>query len=235
MPAGAFVLALLAGAVYFRKRCRVAAWFCLALAAGMWVVSSKAFGDLLLGPLEYAYSAPSDPKGDVIIVLGGGSYDPGPVFSAGERLQASSLERTSAAALLYQRLKLPMIATGGAVFSRDPEAEAFAAYLVERGVPAKDIIKETFARDTADNAANSLRLCREKGYTKPILVTSASHMPRAVYLFKKAGFAELTPFPVNRTVIKGRRRFFRDYLPGTFSGSSEALNEYFGLLFYKSF
>jgi uncharacterized SAM-binding protein YcdF (DUF218 family) len=235
MPSGAFVLLLAGGAFYFRKRCRQAAWFCLGVAALLWAGSAKVVADLLLGPLEYAYTAPVSPAGDVIIVLGGGSYDPGPVFSAGERLHSSSLERNGAAALLHKKTKLPIIATGGAVFSRDPEAEAFAAYLEEQGVPARAIIKETRARDTAENALYSYKLCVERGFKKPILLTSASHMPRAVYLFKRAGFAELTPFPVSRTVLKGRKRYLRDFLPGTFHSANEALNEYLGLFFYKLF
>jgi len=206
---------------------------CAALAACMWVVSSRIFSDALLRPLEYAYDAPALPAGDVVVVLGGGAYAAPQVFSAGERLQSGSLERMSAAALLHKRTGLPVMVSAGAVFSSIAEADAAAAYLEERGVPAGAIIKEGEARDTYESAVYTRRLCLQRGYKKIILLTSAAHMPRAVYSFKKAGFSEISPFPVSRTAVKGEKTYFRDFLPGNFSAASRALNEYVGLLFYR--
>ncbi|MCX5791633.1 MAG: YdcF family protein [Elusimicrobia bacterium] len=233
LPPGIFVAALVCAAVYLRRRNRAGAVICAVLAGGMWVSSTKVFSDALLRPLEYKYSAPAAPAGDVIVVLGGGAYDSYEVYSAGERLQPGSLERVSAAALLQKRTKLPVIVSGGAVFSNIAEADADGAYLEELGVPAKAIIKETQARDTYENAGFTRRICEERGYKKIILLTSASHMPRAVYLYKKIGFTDIVPFPVTRTAAKGAKRSFRDYLPGTFYSAARALNEYLGLLFYR--
>lgn len=219
--------------VYMWRRHRPAAKVCAALAAGVWLVSTEVFSDALLRPLEYAYAAPAAPAGDVIVVLGGGAYDTAVVFSAGERLPQSSLERVSAAALLQKKSGLSVIVSGGPVFSAIVEADAAGAYLEELGVPGKAIIKEKTSRDTAENAAFIRKLCLERGYKKIILLTSAYHMPRAVYLFKRAGFADIVPFPVSRTTVKGGKVFFRDLLPGSSGAAARALNEYLGLLFYR--
>jgi len=234
LPPGIFVAGLLGAAVYFWRSSRKAAWTFAALGGLLWILSMNVFGDLLLRPLERAYAAPAAPAGDVIIALGGGAYDAETVFSAGERLSPGSLERMSAAALLYKKTGLPVLVSGGAVFSAMAEADAAAAYLAELGVPAKSIIRESAARDTNENALLSRKLCEERGYKKVILLTSASHMPRSVYLFKEAGFTDIIPFPVTRTADKARRTY-QDFLPGSRNSAARALNEYIGLLFYRVF
>ena len=225
---------LLAGvAVYLRKRSRPAALACAALAAAVWITSTGVFSDALLRPLEYAYGTPAAPAGDVIVVLGGGVYDAAGAFSAGELLAPASLARLSAAALLQKKTGLPVIVSGGPVFSSLAEADAAGAYLEERGVPAGAIIKEKISRDTAENAAFTRKVCLERGYKKIMLLTSAYHMPRAVFLFKRAGFEAIVPFPVSRATIKGEKIFHRDLTPGNYAAAARAMNEYLGLLFYR--
>ena len=233
LPPGIFIAALAVVAVYLWRRSRQGAIACAALGAVMWVTSTNVFSDALLRPLEYKYTAPAAPSGDVIAVLGGGANDAEAVFSAGERLAPGSLERMSVAALLQKKTGLPVIVSGGAVFSVVAEADAAGAYLEELGVPAKAIIKEKTSRDTYENAVFTRRICVERGYTRLILLTSASHIPRAVYIFRKAGFTEIIPFPVARMAAKDGKRFYNDFLPGTFSASARALNEHIGLLFYR--
>ncbi|OGS12758.1 MAG: hypothetical protein A2234_05585 [Elusimicrobia bacterium RIFOXYA2_FULL_58_8] len=233
LPPGIFIVAAAGIAYYLRRRCRPAAVACAALAAGMWLVSATVFSDALLRPLEYAYSTPMAPAGDVIVVLGGGVYDAGGVFSSAEKLQPASLERASSAALLQRRTGLPVIISGGAVFSGISDADAAGDYLVELGIPEKLVIRETAARDTHENAVFTGSICAQRGYKRVILLTSAVHMPRAVYSFRNAGFTDIVPFPVSRTAANGGRRFFRDFLPGNSGASARALNEYIGLLFYR--
>jgi uncharacterized SAM-binding protein YcdF (DUF218 family) len=231
LPGGLLVLALAGGALYFWRRCRPAACYLTALAALVWLGSSSLAGDLLLRPLESAYEQPAAPEGDVIIVLSGGSSDGAGAVSAGEYLHTPSLERCSAAAALWRRTRLPLLLTGGRLATRRSEAEAQADYLAELGVPRQAMTLETESRDTNESAALSYRLCRERGWSRPILLSSASHLPRSVLAFRKAGFGELTPFPVARVSGRGRLRL-NGLLPGTFQPQARAFNEYFGLLFY---
>lgn len=232
LPPGIIVVLLAAGAFYFWRRCRAAAVVMAALACGGWVGSSGAFSDLLLAPLENAYKAPAKPEGDVIILLCGGFRGGWKPFSASERLAPGTLERAAAAHKLHKLTGLPLLVSGGAPFSSEPESEAAAAYLEELGVPRAKLLTEVRSRDTEENAAYSARICREKGFKKAILVTSAFHMPRAALLFGKAGDLELVPFPVARR--SGGGRYLRDYLPGGGGGEArQAVNEYLGLLYYR--
>lgn len=230
LPPGCLVVALFAVGYYLRGRCRPAALVCAALAALTWVGSTRVFSDALMRPLEYKYSVPERPAGDVIVVLGGGARSGGEVFSASERLGAGTLERVSAAFLLHKKTGLPLLISGGTPFSSMSEASAAAAYLAELGVPKAKIMTEEASRDTIENAAFTRKLCDAKGYKNIILVTSASHMPRSMFLFRKAGFTAITPFPIGRG--SGGGHYFRDWLPGNVD-TAKALNEYLGLVYYR--
>lgn len=229
LPPGCYIVALAGVGFYLRKR--AGALVCAGLAGVMWVGTSGVLGGLLLGPLERGYSTPAKAAGDVVVVLCGGFRGGGRPFSASERLASGTLERADAAFKLYKETGLPLLISGGAPFSESPEAEAVAAYLKELGVPENRIIKEERSRDTQENARFSLKICGEKGYKKIILLTSAYHMPRAVLLFRKAGTAEIIPFPVARRT--GGARFYADYLPGGGLEARQALNEYLGILYYR--
>jgi len=233
LPPGCLVLALAGLAFYLRKRSRPAALACAALSGLVWTGSAKVFSDALMRPLEYAYSVPAEPAGDVIVILCGGSRGGGEFFSASENLASGTLERVSAAFLLYKKTGLPLLVSGGALFSEVPEAAAAAAYLRELGVPEEKILTEGASRDTKENAAFSRRICAEKDYNNIILLTSAYHMPRSVLLFNKAGFAYVAPFPVGRDAVAGGGYSFRDWLPGRRGETARAMNEYLGLLTYK--
>ncbi len=234
LPPGCLVLALGGLAVYLRRRCRPAALACAALGALTWLGSTKAFSDALLLPLEGAYAVPAKPEGDVIILLGGGAR-PGKHFSAAEGLAPASLERAAAAAELHRRTGLPVLASAGKPFSEVSEASLAAAYLAEAGVPEKSILTEERSRDTFENAAFTLEICKAKGFSRPILVTSAYHMPRAMLLFREAGFETITPLPVGRRQPGGLAPAFNDLFPGNNSETGRALNEYLGLLYYRAY
>ncbi|MDD2804916.1 MAG: YdcF family protein [Elusimicrobiales bacterium] len=232
LPPGIIVVFLAGGTFYFRRRARAAAVVMAVLACGGWIGSTGAFSDLLLRPLENTHRAPAKPEGDVIVLLCGGFRGGWKPFSASERLAPGTLERAAAAHKLHKLTGLPVLVSGGAPFSAEPESEAAAAYLEELGVPRAKLLTEVRSRDTQENAAYSVALCREKNFKKIILLTSAYHMPRAALLFRGEGAADLVPFPVARRT--GGARYLNDYLPGGGGGEArQALNEYFGLIFYN--
>lgn len=233
LPPGLLVLALGGLSLYLWRRERKAAMACLALAAFTWLATTHAFADLTLIGLESRYTRPEKPEGDAIVMLCAGSRDWTNVLSAAENLYPHTLERAAAAALLHKKTGLPIVITGGSPFTAYPEAEAVARWLEEAGVPRKFLITEPAARDTIESAANVKKLCDEKGYKEILLLTFAYHMPRSVFLFKKAGFTELVPFPVARRAMPGARRDLTDYLPGSSLEARAALNERLGLLVYR--
>jgi len=232
LPPGIFVLAVFILGAWLFRRVRRGAWACFAIAGLMWLSSSAPFADLLSYRLESAYSPPADLKADVLVVLGGGIYNNRPAVSAGERLKPAALARLSAAAEVYRKTRLPILVTGGSPFSKDSEASAAKLYLIESGVAPEAVLTEENSRDTRENAVFSKKICDEKGYKKILLLTSAYHMRRAVFLFKKAGFTGIVPFPVANETRRPRKYYLSDYLPGS-GNPGRPLNEWFGLVFYR--
>ena len=231
-PPGIVVTVLVVIAVYLRKRTKSGAVMCAVLAAVCWAGAARVVTRAVLRPLERAYSVPAKAEGDVIVLLCGGAGDVPIDISAAAALYPATMQRTYAVARLQKKTGLPVIVSGGAPFSDTPEAVAAARYLAELGIPKDKIVTEEASRDTFENAAFTLKLCREKGYKKIILVTSGYHMPRSVYLFKKAGCTEIVPYPYGHLAPAARRLRLRDFLPGDTSDLTRALNEYAGLAYY---
>lgn len=96
---------------------------------------------------------------------------------------------------LYQRDYTPtLVLTGGdaSIFGIDPqEAVQMKQWAVRLGVPESATKIDTEARNTYENATGTKRLI---GSASILLVSSASHLPRAVPVFTKQGF-RVTPAP----------------------------------------
>ncbi len=65
-----------------------------------------------------------------------------------------------------------------------------------------------------------------------LLVTSASHMPRSVGCFRRAGFA-VTPWPVNYSTAPGARGWFEAPFAARLGQAEWAIREYVGLVAYR--
>jgi uncharacterized SAM-binding protein YcdF (DUF218 family) len=91
---------------------------------------------------------------------------------------------------------------------------------------------ESRSLDTADNARYSAEILKNTGITKIILVTSASHMRRAVYEFRRAGLA-IIPAPTGFFSDEPAHRDFYEYLPGLSTAylGAVVLHEWIGILF----
>ena len=207
------------------------------------IFSYGVIADYLLKPLENAHrplpmqlfsgELKNNPAANAgwIVVLGGGvtSDDTIPITS---QLGDASLVRLVEGIRLHKRLpRSKLVFVGGKVFGKKAEAEALAELARDLGIEGKDIIMLTDAKDTKDSALSVKDLV---GKDKHVLVTSASHMPRSVSLFRKQGL-DPTPAPTNHQVSKES-----GFRPGVFfpSGnnlrkSQSALHEYLGTLWAK--
>ncbi len=234
-PPGIFVALLLCSSVWlFFRRNAKAALVNLFLGCLLWLLSTSPVADTLLRGLEYQLVIPQNPKGNVIILLGGGAYDNVPDLSGRGSPSEETTARLVTAARLQKRLNIPIIVSGGKVFKeREAEAPIVKRFLVDVGVPAAMIITEEKSRDTMENARNTAEICTRLGYHQPLIVTSAYHMRRAALSFRKAG-REVVPFPADFRAIPGRRYGWQDYFPlmGDLKNSSLAMKEYVALIFY---
>jgi uncharacterized SAM-binding protein YcdF (DUF218 family) len=155
----------------------------------------------LILPLEERFPRP-DLAGrpvDGIVILGG-SEDARVAMGRHFHALNESAERMTEAATLARRYpQAKVLFTGGSVeILRQPtvEADAAGAVLRDLGIGVDRLLIERSARNTAENAAFAKKLANTKPGERWLLVTSGYHMPRAVGLFRKVGFA-VEPWPVD--------------------------------------
>ena len=198
MVPGIFIVLLFVIAfLLWRKNERRIAGIMAGLTAVFYLFSTSLISGLLIGSLENEYPQPASPEGDIIIMLGGGATADTP--SLGERgdLTSAAGNRLLMTAQLYNLLKLPVLVSGSAVFPGSGcEAEIAKRDLIRLGVPEEKIYTDTESLNTRQNAVYSAQLMREHGFNRPILVTSAFHMPRSVLNFEKEG-VQVVPFPTD--------------------------------------
>lgn len=236
VPPGVFVTLLLLSCLWFFKRKnRKASAVNLFLAFLIWIASISPVSDAMLRGVEAEFSLPANPEGDVILLLGGGVNDAVPDFSGIGTPSEEMLGRIITGVRLQRMVHVPIIVSGGAVFRhKKAEAPIVKRFLRDLGVPEEKIITEEKSRDTIENARYTVRICRARGYSKPLLVTSASHMKRALLSFRNAGM-EVTPFPSGFKSLGRERYGWEDFLPdaGELKKVSTAIREYIGLLYYS--
>jgi uncharacterized SAM-binding protein YcdF (DUF218 family) len=116
---------------------------------------------------------------DVLIVLGNPADDDG-------NPSPTQQSRVVEAVHEYERGTAPrIIMTGGAVANQYVEAEVMARTAEAQGIPADAVVEETHARNTIENACNSLRIMRSHGWESAEVITSPSHAPRAAIIFSR--------------------------------------------------
>jgi tetratricopeptide (TPR) repeat protein len=96
-----------------------------------------------------------------------------------ERLKAGL-----AAANKYPNSKI--IVTGGVPKQGNTESKLMKEWLISKGVAAERILTEDKSTDTVENALFTTAILEKEGLKDVTLVTSASHMRRALTIFKEA-------------------------------------------------
>ena len=205
------------------------------------MVSSPLIGTPLIGSLESWYQPPSlkpSDRFDAIVILGGGLDENGSLRPTVE-LSPHSRNRTTCGVDLFQQGYAPtLVLTGGdaKVFGTGPqEAVEMKRWAVRLGVPESATMVDTEARNTYENATGTKRLI---GPASILLVSSASHLPRAVPVFIKQGF-RVTPAPcdyVSRNLPRERWDTITifDFLPSNtaLQNTTETVTEVAGMVIY---
>lgn len=188
--------------------------------------------DRLLSPLETRHAplvlSEVPPGVRQIVVLGGGHVSDARLPDTG-RLSGSSLARLAEGIRLHRLLEdSRLVFTGAAVFDPEPHARVMARAAVDLGVDGDRIMVLERAKDTVEEV---LALRETLGREPFVLVTSASHMPRAVLLFQTAGLHPM-PAPADFLVKQGEGRHPGRYFPsaGALRRTERAVHEYLGLM-----
>jgi uncharacterized SAM-binding protein YcdF (DUF218 family) len=158
-------------------------------------------GNALMLPLEERFppwdASRGAPAG--IIVLGGAV---GPELSAARHtpdLNESAERITATAALARQYPQARIVYSGGnarLVLTGGIEADYAIELLESLGVDRARVVAERQSRNTIENAEFSKQLVQPKPGERWLLVTSAYHMPRAIGVFRRAGFP-VEAYPVD--------------------------------------
>jgi uncharacterized SAM-binding protein YcdF (DUF218 family) len=139
------------------------------------------------------------PKGDVLIVLGGGTFDDG-------TMGWSSYLRSKYAVLNFEAGGFrTVVVTGGP--GNLPVAAPMADWMRCFGVPAEDIRLETASDSTRENALYTRDLLNSMSGRK-VLLTSDYHMFRARRVFAKLGINVL-PLPIPDALKRTSSRISR--------------------------
>jgi uncharacterized SAM-binding protein YcdF (DUF218 family) len=213
------------------RRIMIAAIVLLALAA------FSPLGNLLLYPLESRFPPWDAAQGapDGIVVLGG-PIDPDLSAAHGRPVVNSAPDRFVAAAVLAQKYPNARIVYSGgssSLISNEAREADYAAALFESlGVARARLLLDRDSRNTYENALFSKALAAPKPGQRWLLVTSAFHMPRAVGLFRKAGFA-VEPYPVDwRIGQRGDVLAFTQFSTDGLIHTDAAMREWLGLVAY---
>lgn len=203
LPPGIFILLLLTLCVKLFRIDRRLSITVLIVTFVFYLLCTSLVAERLMGWLEEMHTPPAQIEtsgADVIVLLGGGAISQVPDVDGVGALCASPANRLLTAVRLQRILNVPILVSGGQVYSDSgAEAEISARVLKSLGVPEDKILIETKSINTTQNARYSAEIMRDKNFEKPVLVTSAFHMNRAMLNFKLCGFNPIA-YPTDFTV-----------------------------------
>lgn len=231
LPPGIFITVLFILASFLWRRQRTIACVTGSCALLLYMLSTPLFSDSLIRSLESRYTPPVAVTGDAVVVLGGGATLDTPDVGGAGHLGAHAVSRLTTGIQLQRQLNAPLIVAGGQVFAfSGPEAQIMRRVAIGLGVQPEQVIMEDTSLNTEQNARNVKRILTEHGLRSPVLVTSAFHMPRAVWFFQRQE-VPVTPYPADYLVNRAGIFSWFKLLPseGAFWNSCLALREYLGL------
>jgi uncharacterized SAM-binding protein YcdF (DUF218 family) len=219
-PIVVLLIAALLGVLWSKGRfARTGRTIALAAIIVLIVAAMTPLGLILISPLEDRFPRPPRdiPPPYGIIMLGGGE----------------GIERVVEGAILakrYPQAKIAFSGGNGSLFdSKSTEAPEARALLIDLGVDPKRITLEDKSRNTAQNARFTAAMVQPEPNQSWLIVTSAFHMPRALDLFRKAGF-DAVAYPVGYfTPVRWRLDPIRNLWV-----FQTAVHEWIGLLAYRA-
>ncbi len=136
---------------------------------------------------------------------------------------------------IYELLDHPLVFVSGGGSQLDPlgrpEASVIRDQLIIAGVPAGRIVLDSSSINTRMHAVNLVRMLREQGIERFVLVTSPSHMRRAIWAFQAEGS---NPIPSPSKGLLVHDSDWAAYWPSTraLDFTQSAMHEYSGIVYY---
>lgn len=194
--------------------------------------------EALIRYLEYYYAPPDPlPHVDAIIVLSGAVILE---KSTPEKIEfGEGAERIlEGIQLMKQGVADTLILSGGSGSLTDrtkSEARMLRQFAIDFGIPDERIVVEPDSRNTYENAVETAKLMRQHGISSVMLITTASHLPRAMGCFRNVG-VEPIPYGVDFHSTVNTHLRPGDFIPevGNLRGLTWILHEYVGIVMYKA-
>jgi uncharacterized SAM-binding protein YcdF (DUF218 family) len=201
------------------------------------LLSIMPVSNLLLKTLENKYPPLLTPPKDIkyIVVLGGGALNRDTQLPSTSRLSPSSTARLLEGIRLFNQLEDAVLVTSGGNSRNIPIQQLTCSQMKElavlMGIQKDKILPLCDSRDTYEEAKNIQQLLGEQSF---LLVTSAFHIPRAMFILNKIGLNPI-PAPAN---FMGQSKYnysYSPFLPAAiyFTYSSSAIREHIGQIFYR--
>lgn len=201
-----------------------------------WVIALLPVGSWLLLPLETKFPAnpPLPEQLDGIIMLAGAEN-----IDASYAWQQVELKAYSERALTFMQVarKYPdarLVFTGGLGSKLDKqfqEADVAARLFEQQGLDIGAIQFERRSRNTYENALLGQELVKPEKGEKWLLITSASHMPRAVGVFCRVSWPVI-PYPVDHWTVPGESTSLGFAFGENLEQLTYGVREWLGLIAY---
>src|SRR5271169_265162 len=180
---------------------RLASWLVVTSLVLLAIAGLSPLGNILMLPLEQRFPPWDASRGiPTGIVVLGGAINADVSLARGSVALNDAAERITATAELARRYPDARIifagGSGALVGDEEPEAPTAVAELEALGVARERVTAEEQSRNTLENAVFSRLLADPKPGERWLLVTSAYHMPRAMGVFRAAGFP-VEAYPVD--------------------------------------
>jgi len=228
-PYGLILLILFISLFFLYRNNHQKAKTFLAVAVSLLLLFSfPPFSNFLIKNLENQYPKYNyDANISYIHVLGSGNSDD-TMQPASSLLNSSSIKRVVEGIIIHNKQpSTKLIFTGYEGSTTLTNAKANAQVALELSVDKNNIIASGKPKDTKEEAIFSKTIIKDKAF---VLVTSATHMPRAMEIFHSVGLnpiAAPTDFRTGHSTYK--------YLPNleSLNNSQTAIHEYLGILWQK--
>jgi len=224
------ILLLLALSLFFLFQNKIKKTkFFLAIAVSLlFLFSFPPFSNFLINNLENRYEKYNyNANISYIHILGSGNSDD-TTQPDSSLLNASSIKRVVEGIIIHNKQpNTKLIFTGYKGSTTLSNAKANTQVALELGVNSKDIISSGKPKDTKEEALFCKTVVKDKPF---VLVTSATHLPRAMEIFHSVGL-----HPIPAPCDFKRKHSTYTYLPNleSLNNSQTAIHEYLGLIWQK--
>jgi uncharacterized SAM-binding protein YcdF (DUF218 family) len=205
--------------------------------AALFAIGATPLGAWLLAPLENRFPPPRTlPQRIHGVIMLGGALDHDLTVARRQLVLRDPGERFVALLRLarrYPEARLVLAEGRGSLGPRElAEALPGKLFFADLGIDVDRIVHEHTAGNTYENGVLTRALVKPQAGQQWILVTSAWHMPRAVGVFRRAGW-RVIPYPVDYRTDGAAIGYRGLDLKGGLERFSLAAREWAGLIAYR--